>query len=134
MSCIVVVIVNKLNLPWSNRFTRVVATTSYEHIHKELCSTIKKCNFSYFRTAESRLTDQLRNISNTFGTLTRPVQNYSDIVTLYYRLRLIQVGVDEASNTFTTSVWVWQVCMKSRGFFAEFPNFQNPVLNEFTNP
>ena len=63
------------------------------------------------KTPETHLLEYLKRKSDYYGTFARPVKDRNDNVTLYYGLRLIQVGVDEVSNTLTTSVWIRHVSL-----------------------
>ena len=63
------------------------------------------------KTPETHLLEYLKRKLDYYGTFARPVKDRNDNVTLYYGLRLIQVGVDEVSNTLTTSVWIRHVSL-----------------------
>ena len=55
-------------------------------------------------TAENNLATYVKRKSDYYGTVARPVKNHNDSVTLWYGQRLIQVDVDEATNTLITSM------------------------------
>ena len=57
---------------------------------------------------EARLKAYLKSRS-ALNRDSRPVQEASSIVTVYFGLRLIQVEIDEKANLMRTSVWSRQV-------------------------
>ena len=58
------------------------------------------------RSPEADVVSMMKERSAYYGTACRPVADFRDAVTINMTLRLIQVDVDETSNTLRTSVWV----------------------------
>ena len=58
---------------------------------------------------EDKLAAYLKNISDYYGTVARPIKDPGDNVTLEFGLRLIHLEVAEVTNTLITSVWIRQV-------------------------
>ena len=61
------------------------------------------------RCREDKLAAYLKNKSDYYGTVARPIKDPGDNVTLEFGLRLIHLEVAEATNTLITSVWLRQV-------------------------
>ena len=64
---------------------------------------------SYVQTPETKLANYLKKRSDHYGTMARPIKDHRRNVTVWFGIRLIQLEVDEATNTLTTSVWIRQV-------------------------